>query len=70
MGNLPSTCAATAKYDLLKRPNRLLKPLFILQTYIIIFAFLEDVVLGHTHCLHDQFDSFQVDKAILRQVAL
>lgn len=40
------------------------------QTYLVLLAFLEDVVLGHAHCLHDQFHPLQLDVAILRQIAL
>lgn len=40
------------------------------QSYFILFAFLEDVVLGHTHSLHDQFNSLQLDVAVLSQIAL
>lgn len=43
---------------------------FTWQTYVVLFAFLEDVVLSHTHCLHDHFNSVQLDVAILSQVAL
>lgn len=40
------------------------------QTYFVLFAFLEDVVLSHTHCLHDHFNSVQLDVAILSQITL
>lgn len=40
------------------------------KSYVILFAFLEDVVLSHAHRLHDQLHSLQVDVAILCQVAL
>lgn len=40
------------------------------QTHFVLFAFLEDVVLGHAHSLHDQFNSFQLDEAVLSQIAL
>lgn len=42
----------------------------LLKSYIILFAFLEDVVLSHAHSLHDQLNSLQVDISILCQVAL
>lgn len=42
----------------------------ILKSYVVLFAFLEDVVLSHTHRLHDHLHSLQVDVAVLRQVAL
>lgn len=39
-------------------------------SHIVLFAFLEDVVLGHAHRLHDHLHPLQVDEAVLRQVAL
>lgn len=41
-----------------------------IKSYVVLFAFLEDVVLSHAHRLHDHLDSLQVDVAVLRQVAL
>lgn len=43
---------------------------FQLPSYIVLFALLEDVVLSHTDCLHDQLNTLQLDKAILCDVAL
>ena len=40
------------------------------NSHIVLFAFLEDIVLSHANCLHYQFDSLQLDVAILCQVAL
>lgn len=40
------------------------------QTYLVLFAFLEDVVLSHAHRLHDHFNSVQLDEAVLSQIAL
>lgn len=40
------------------------------NSHIVLFAFLEDIVLSHANCLHYQLDSLQLDIAILCQVAL
>lgn len=40
------------------------------KSYIVFLAFLEDVVLGHAHRLHDHLNTLQVDISVLRQVAL
>lgn len=40
------------------------------EAYVVVFAFPEDVVLGHAHSLHDQLHSLQVHVAVLSQVTL
>lgn len=45
---------------------RKLKP----NSHFVVFALLEDVVLGHAHSLHDHLHSLQVHVSVLRQVTL
>lgn len=40
------------------------------ENHLILFAFLEDVVLSNAHSLHDHLNSLQVDVSVLCQIAL